>query len=86
MIKHMRTTINMKDSLYRSIKEEAARRGTTITTVIEERLEYSVGKQPNSTPNDFELVTFDGDGLYPGIDLDSSSSLNDLLDGPNEPS
>ena len=80
MIKHMRTTINMKDSIYKSIKEEAARKGTTITRIIEDRLEYAAMNKPKSQTPKVKLKSFSGDGLYPNIDLDSSAALIEIMD------
>ncbi len=76
----MRTTINMKDSIYKSIKEEAARKGTTITQIIEDRLEYAAANKPKKQIKRINLKTFSGDGLCTNVDLDSNSNLQDIME------
>ena len=35
MVSHMKTTLNLNDALMRRLREEAARRGTTMTALVE---------------------------------------------------
>lgn len=35
MVSHMKTTLNIDDSVLQSLQEEAARRGTTISALVE---------------------------------------------------
>lgn len=77
----MRTTINIDDSLLSEAKQRAAETHRTLTSVIEDSLRQSFAKNRNgqsSAPVD--LPTFGGSGLQPGVDLDDTSALLDLMD------
>jgi hypothetical protein len=77
----MRTTIRMDDALLRQAKEYAARTGTTLTSVIEDAVrELLARRRAPGVREPIRLPTFDGEGLQPGVDLDDSASLIDLMD------
>jgi hypothetical protein len=78
----MRTTIRLDEELLTRAKGEALARGTTLTAVIEDALRRALapGAAPARPP--LELPTFRGDGLQPGVDLDDSASLLDVMDEP----
>lgn len=81
MLLCMRTTLNLNDELMRRAKEYAARTHRTTTSVVEEALRdllYERGARARREP--VRLPTFNGDGLRPGVDLDSSSELLDVMD------
>jgi hypothetical protein len=78
----MRTTIRLDDALLAQAKVEAARRGSTLTAVIEDALRELLARvESRRDPAPFELPTFAGNGLQPGVDLDDSASLLDLVEG-----
>ncbi len=77
----MRTTIRLDDELLRAAKRAAVERGTTLTAVIEDALRRVLAPGVASAPEHVELPTFRGDGLLPGVDLDDTASLLDLMDG-----
>lgn len=76
----MRTTLNIPDDLYRSVKVAAASRGVTVTSVIEEALRAAL---MNATAGvDVELpVSERRGGLRAGVDLNDPAQLYDLLYG-----
>ena len=77
----MRTTINLDDHLLNQIKELAARNGRTMTDVIEDALRRAVAPEENSRiKRKVRLTTVNGKGARPGIDLDDTASLLDLMD------
>jgi hypothetical protein len=82
----MRTTVRLDDSLLAQAKQEALRSGRTLTGVIADALRESLGRRAKweSQREKADLPTFAGDGLLPGVDLDHTSSLLDLMerDGP----
>ena len=80
----MRTTINLDDRLLAEAKQLAHRSGTTLTAVIEDALRERLARRSASRPDEppFRLHTFAGNGLQPGVDLDDSAALRDLMDGP----
>ncbi len=78
----MRTTIRINDELLRQAKQQAARDGTTLTAIIEESLREKLSRdtQPLTHRGNTRLPTSGSGGLQPGIDLDDSAALLDMLD------
>lgn len=77
----MRTTIRLDDDLLARAKHEAIERGTTLTAVIEDALRRALTPARGEDRAPLVLPTFRGDGLLPGVDLDDTASLLDLLEG-----
>ncbi len=79
----MRKTIRIDDALFAELKAEAARTGRTLTQVVEEALRESVARKRRaaSARRPVELPTFRGRGPQPGVDLDSTVALLELMDG-----
>jgi hypothetical protein len=78
----MRTTIRLDDDLLAKAKRAAVERGTTLTAVIEDALRRALAPSPSARREPFSLPTFRGDGLRPGVDLDDTASLLDVMDEP----
>lgn len=80
----MRTTINLDDHVLADARSLARRTGKTLTAVIEDALRERLARRAASgQPADtFRLHTFTGTGLQPGVDLDNSAALRDLMDDP----
>jgi Bacterial antitoxin of type II TA system, VapB len=76
----MRTTIRIDDELLASAKRAALERGTTLTAVIEDALRRALVSASAVRRERFTMGTFQGDGLRPGVDLDDTASLLDLMD------
>ena len=77
----MRTTIRMDDDLLEAVKAAAVGSGQTLTRFIEDavRRQLAIGERvKTTTPPD--LPIFSGDGVHPGVDLDSNAALLDLMD------
>jgi K+-transporting ATPase c subunit len=82
----MRTTIRMDDNLLRAAKRAAAESGQTLTALIEESVRERLARRPKKKRRQpVKLVTFRGSGLQPGVDLDDSAALLDLMDGIGDP-
>jgi Bacterial antitoxin of type II TA system, VapB len=82
----MRTTIRIDDQLLKKAKQLAARSGKSLASVIEDALRESLARQQISGPREpVHLVTFKGKGLLPGVDLDDSAALLDLMESPDDP-
>jgi hypothetical protein len=78
----MRTTVRLDDDLLREAKSLAATTGRTLTQVIEDALRETLARRAAAkTRPHVRLRTFKGEGLQPGIDLDNSAALWDLMDG-----
>jgi hypothetical protein len=76
----MRTTINLDDALLAEAKQVAARTGRSLTDVVEDALRESLHRRHRSARRDIELPVFGEDGLQPGVDLDDSAALLELMD------
>ena len=77
----MRTTIRLDEHLLKDAKQLAARTGKTLTAVLEEALRELLRRnQVVERPTKITLPTFRGNGLLPGVDLDDSASLHDIMD------
>jgi len=79
----MRTTLNIEDDLLVSAKRLAAERGATLTSVIETALRMEVVRARDlRARSPVELPAF-GDpaaGLAPGVELDDSAALLELME------
>lgn len=77
----MRTTVRLDDDLLREAKRHAAATGRTLTAVIEDALRETLGRRrQRDSRRRIELRTVGGSGTQPGVDLDDSSALLDLMD------
>ncbi len=77
----MRTTIHLPDDLLVSAKRAAADSNRTLTALIEEALRASLSKRRSRPRVRVDLPTFGEGGPRPGVDLDDSAALLDLLEG-----
>lgn len=78
----MRTTLNLDDQLIRRAKEEAARSGRTLTSVIEDALREALSRSSGPPAEPYHVRPFAGEGLCPGVHLDDSAALLDLMQEP----
>lgn len=78
----MRTTVRLEPNLLAKAKREAARRGTTLTALIEQGLLTVLHRPHVSEPRTaYHLpISVESDGLQAGVDLDDSSDVLDLMD------
>ena len=77
----MRTTIRIDDELLARAKARAAQDRTSLNAVIEEALRAALNRQPARAKPAGRLPTMKGHGLRPGVNLNSSADLLDLMDG-----
>jgi len=76
----MRTTINLPDHLLDDAKRLALETGDTLTAVIEGALRERLARRSTGRASSVTLTTFGSEGLQPGVDLDDSSALMDLME------
>lgn len=78
----MRTTIRLPDDLLAEAKKRAVERGTTLTQLFEDALREALAREKERAASaaPVELITVAGDGLQPGVDLDNSAALLDLME------
>ena len=77
----MRTTIRLDDRLLSEAKQLAAKTKRSLTAVIEDAMRLSLGIQQESPKRRrVRLKTFKGKGLMPGVDLDDTAALLDMME------
>ena len=77
----MRTTVQLDDQLLRAAKQRAAQTGRTLKAVIEDALREALARRDTPAPQSrVRLKTFKGKGVQPGVDLDDTASLLDLME------
>ena len=77
----MRTTIYIRDDLIKEVKKLAADSHRTLTSIVEDALQETISRRkPQHSQNPVRLTTFGGNGLQPGVDLDDTASLTDLME------
>jgi len=83
MLRHMRTTVRLDDALLDRARQEAARRGVTLTALIEQGLQLVLRRplQRTERPRIHLPECRVGGGVLPGVDLDDSAGLLDRMDG-----
>jgi hypothetical protein len=76
-----RTTIRLDDHLLATAKALAARTDRTLTRVIEDSLRETLARhEGNGDRARLRLTTFKGRGVVPGVDLDDSAGLFDIME------
>jgi hypothetical protein len=78
----MRTTVKIDDRLLVEAKTRAARSGRTLNEVVEDALREAFARR-DAGGGRVELPVFRGGRLMPGVDLDDSAALLDLMDHPD---
>ena len=76
MVFHMKTTLNIDDSVMQRLREEAARRGTTMSMLVEAGLRRVLAEpaQPTSPPAELSpLPTWNGGKEL--VDISNRDSL-----------
>jgi plasmid stability protein len=80
----MRTTIRLPDDLLRAAKIHATESGRTLTAVIEEALRVALASAAAPALDEaVTLPTYGRGGLRPGVDLDDSAALLDVMEEPS---
>jgi len=83
----LRTTVRLEESLLEQAKAEAARRNTTLTSLVEEGL-YKViqeGQKPTPRKKIAIPVSTRTGWTLPGVDINNSAELLDIMEGYLDP-
>ncbi|TVP49231.1 MAG: ribbon-helix-helix protein, CopG family [Gemmatimonadales bacterium] len=78
MVVHMKTTLNIDDSVMKRLREEAARRGTTMSELVEAGLRLVLEREPEWQHELPPLPSWDGGRAR--VDLASRSALHDFME------
>ena len=84
MLLCMRTTILLDDHLYTEVKKHAVETGRTVTNVVEDALRETLARRKEQKRRRrvrLPVWQGQGQGLMPGVDLDDTAALLDLMDG-----
>lgn len=78
MVSHMKTTLNIDDTVMAELKREAVRQGRTMSELVETalRLLLHAPRKRKGLPN---LPTFDGG--EPHVDIADRNALYDAMEG-----
>ncbi len=78
----MRTTINLDPALIERAKTIAVQSGTSFTQVIEDAVRESMARRDRAPDRQsIPLPVHRGGNLLPGVDLDDSAALLDIMEG-----
>jgi hypothetical protein len=77
----MRTTLRMDDALFTEVRRLAVETGRTVTALVTDSLRETLARtRAGRRRGRVRLPVFKGRGLRPGVDLDDSASLLDLME------
>ena len=77
----MRTTIRLDERLLAEAKKLAAESGRTLTAVLSDALRETLARlQAPGKRKRIRLRTVKGNGVRPGVDLDDTASLLELME------
>jgi hypothetical protein len=87
MSRHMRTTVRLPDPLMLQVKKEAQRQGKTVTALIELGLRLVLAQTERPGPRKWISLPVSSatGGLLPGVDLNNSAALWDIMDEDEKP-
>lgn len=81
----MNITIDLPDELFQQASDAALEARTTLNGFIESALRQALAKRQDAKPGrEFKLTTSGSGGLLPGVNLDDSSALQDIMEPPEE--
>lgn len=76
---HMKTTVEIPDSLLSEAKAAAVRERTTLKALLEEGLRWVLAQRRRRKPFRLRKVGFRGRGLQPGIREGDWEQIRDLI-------
>jgi hypothetical protein len=78
----MRTTIRLNDQLLSDAKKLAVESGRSLTAVVEDALRETISREKTPARHQMriKLPVHHGSGLRPGVDLDNSAALLDVME------
>lgn len=78
----MRTTISLPEPLLAEARRRAAETGRSLTAFVADAIRETLARRRRDSDRaPVRLSTQGGSGLQPGVDLDDSAALQDLIDG-----
>jgi hypothetical protein len=81
MLLCMRTTLDLDDHLFRDLKQQAARQGITLRSLVNDLLRQSLRRPAQAKKYQFNWKVAPRGRMMPGVKLNDRKSLFDLMDG-----
>ena len=78
MVNHMKTTIQIPDSLLKEARKLANEENTTLKSLMEEGLRRMISERKRRGKFKLRRATFKGTGLQPGLEGASWDRIRDL--------
>ncbi len=75
----MGTTIQLDDDLHVTVKRLAAERGRTMRAIVNDVLREALTRQLLTRRLRIGLPVFHGTGVLPGVDLENSAALLEIM-------
>ena len=79
MASHMKTTIQIPDSLFEEVRKLAAKEKTTLKALVEEGLRLILAKHSQRSIFRLRKASFKGKGLQPGLTEASWEQIRDRI-------
>jgi hypothetical protein len=80
--RNVRTTINIRDQALELCRQKAEETGKSLGEVVSDAILQAYSGRPSSRQRRrYNLPVSGKGGLLPGVDLDDSSALQDVMDG-----
>ena len=77
----MRTTIRINDNLFLRAKKIALEKNISLSALLEEALqEKLLQMNDHHERKPVKIITFKGKGLQPGVDLNNSAALLEIME------
>lgn len=83
MLVHMETTLTIDDAILRELREEAARRGTTMSALVEAGVRRILAERPAREPDEPPpLPTWNSGGAL--VDVADREALYEVIDAERD--
>ncbi|GMU22248.1 MAG: antitoxin VapB43 [Phycisphaerae bacterium] len=81
-----RTTVRLDENLLAQAKQLAVRTNRTLTVVIEDALREVIARSNDPSPSrHLVFPTYGGGWVRPGVDIDNSAALLEIMEAPDDP-
>ena len=86
MVGHMKTTFNIDDALMQQLREEAVRRGTTMTAIVESGIRYMIANGARRRDKVIDLPPLPSKAMgRVFVDVSNREELDRIFDEDNPP-
>jgi hypothetical protein len=81
MVTHMKTTIDIADAILAEAKALAAKKGTTVRSLVEEGLRLVLARHQEGAAFALREASFRGNGVRPDVSLERWDEIRALVYG-----